>query len=167
MVAPMFCLKFVRLCVEYAMRLGPGGFYRLVVGVDANPSAKELERLLRTQKPSWVKSLEAVQPGDDRGESAVDNDSNAGRPDRFHEMFTQLQEFPLLQRFLGLIVDLEFQFDDVLLPPAVCPVCPVPPVRFDLVVKLPDDSTPLRHDAVAAELETTRPDSETGWRRSF
>jgi hypothetical protein len=52
--APMYCLKFARRVVETALGLGDRGFYRLVQGVDANPSAKELERLLRQQKLSWL-----------------------------------------------------------------------------------------------------------------
>lgn len=51
-----YCLKFARRVVETALGLPDRGFYRLVQGVDANPSAKELEALLRAQKPSWVVS---------------------------------------------------------------------------------------------------------------
>ena len=51
---PMFCLKFARRVIETALGIADGGFYRLVTGVDANPSAAELEELLRKQKPSWV-----------------------------------------------------------------------------------------------------------------
>lgn len=61
----MFCLKFARLCIENALNLAQGGFYRLVTGVDGNPSARELEHLLRTQKPSWmVSSVKEIQLGD-------------------------------------------------------------------------------------------------------
>ena len=59
---PMYCLKFVRRVVETALGLSDRGFYKLVTGVDANPSAKELEQLLRTQKPSWI--VQKAQLGD-------------------------------------------------------------------------------------------------------
>jgi hypothetical protein len=59
---PMYCLKFARRVVETALGLGDRGFYRLVQGVDANPSAKELEALLRQQKPSWLQRT--AQAGD-------------------------------------------------------------------------------------------------------
>lgn len=63
--APMFCLKFTRLCIEHALNLTPGGMYRLVLGVDGNPTARELEKLLRAQKPAWlVPSVAHVQNGD-------------------------------------------------------------------------------------------------------
>ncbi len=58
-----FCLQFARRVVEEAMGLNNRGFYRLVQGVDSNPSAKELEALLRQQKPSWVVSG-SVKAGD-------------------------------------------------------------------------------------------------------
>lgn len=64
-LAGMFCLKFARLCIENALNLAPGGFYRLVIGVDGNPSARELEHLLRTQKPAWVvPNISGLQTGD-------------------------------------------------------------------------------------------------------
>lgn len=57
-----FCMKFARRVVETALGLPDRGFYRLIHGVDANPSAKELEALIRAQKPSWVVS--SPQAGD-------------------------------------------------------------------------------------------------------
>ena len=53
---PERCLQFVRVGVEYAIGLEPRGFYRLIQGVDSNPSARELEALIRKNKPSWVVS---------------------------------------------------------------------------------------------------------------
>ena len=57
-----YCLKFIRLCVEYAMGLRDRGFYTLVVGVDSNPTANKFEQLLKTQRPTWFKPL--ATPGD-------------------------------------------------------------------------------------------------------
>lgn len=59
---PFYCLKFVRRCVEYALKLPDRGFYSLVIGEDSNPSAYEIEQLLRKQRPKQIVS--EVQPGD-------------------------------------------------------------------------------------------------------
>lgn len=57
-----YCLQFARRVVETAMGLKNRGFYDLVVGVDSNPAAKELEALIRKQRPNWVVSV--PQEGD-------------------------------------------------------------------------------------------------------
>jgi hypothetical protein len=57
-----YCLQFARRVVEVAMGLKNRGFYDLVVGEDSNPAAKELESLLRKQRPAWVAS--SAQEGD-------------------------------------------------------------------------------------------------------
>jgi hypothetical protein len=57
-----FCLQFARRVIETALGLPDRGFYSLVTGVDSNPSAKELESLLRQQRPNWV--VQTAQEGD-------------------------------------------------------------------------------------------------------
>ena len=60
----MRCLQFVRVTVEWALGLGDRGFYRLVNGVDLDPSAAELETLLVKQKPSWIVGSNRIKSGD-------------------------------------------------------------------------------------------------------
>lgn len=49
-----YCLKFVRICVETALGLRPRGFYDFIIGEDSNPTAHQVEQLLRSQRPRWL-----------------------------------------------------------------------------------------------------------------
>jgi hypothetical protein len=59
-----YCLMFARRVVEHAMGLRERGFYDLVLGVDSNPTANELELLLKKQRAGWVKPVTDIQAGD-------------------------------------------------------------------------------------------------------
>lgn len=63
-LAENFCLQYTRRTVEVALGLPNRGFYGLVTHVDSNPSAVELENLMRHQRPNWVKPVTEIQPGD-------------------------------------------------------------------------------------------------------
>jgi hypothetical protein len=58
-----YCLKFARLCVEYALRRETRGFYLEVGGVDNNPCAAEVEILLHRHHPDWEVSYKKMTGG--------------------------------------------------------------------------------------------------------
>jgi hypothetical protein len=61
----MYCLKFHRRVNETAMGLRDRGFYDLVVGEDSNPTANELEVLLKKQRRAWqITNPADYRPGD-------------------------------------------------------------------------------------------------------
>ena len=60
-----YCLKFARMSYEIALGLRDRAFYDLVLGEDGNPTAHQLEGLLRRQRPAWVVADgQPIRPGD-------------------------------------------------------------------------------------------------------